>query len=533
MFFNVPTFDQKLKWDTSSVRFMNEMFSDATSFNQDLSDWNTSNVTDMTNMFYGATSFNQDLNDWNTSNVVSMNCMFYNAENFDQSLNNWNTSNVKNMSSMFYGAENFDKSLNNWNTSNVEDMSNLFYGAENFDSSLNNWDTSKVKDMSLMFRNALKFDQDLSDWDTSNVKYMQSLFYGAKNFNQDISNWVTSKVKDMSLMFYNALKFDQDLSNWDTSEVEDMNSMFYGANNFNQDLSNWVTSKVKDMSLMFYNCEIKIIPALINTEIGKEIIISKELVLVNNCFTTLDINIRRNLIISCKWYSYQIDGYLNSIYRNDMYPSAKLDNHIANLHDNAQTFLISSRSSLDYNFCKEVKSPFEDFVESETVQRNLYIEKIKQVTLFVHSIFTQYYYTLTSPIKVYRGMTIPISNSLSLNMTGVNSVSLDINVAKSFMFKMSPRYIKDKCENYLIQFELPVGAKVIPMKICSTVEEYEFVIINQGYLRIIKQEKLTRIVYDFIDEANEKVAVGNLLYDIITAEFVIENRLPVYGNFNV
>ena len=47
-------------WDTRQVTDMNNMFDEASSFNQDISQWDVSNVTDMRNMFRGP-SFNQDI----------------------------------------------------------------------------------------------------------------------------------------------------------------------------------------------------------------------------------------------------------------------------------------------------------------------------------------------------------------------------------------------------------------------------------------------------------------------------------------
>ena len=65
------------------------MFSDASSFNGDISSWDVSSVSDMSIMFYGATSFNQPLDTWDVSSVTSMFSMFLDAESFNQNLGSW------------------------------------------------------------------------------------------------------------------------------------------------------------------------------------------------------------------------------------------------------------------------------------------------------------------------------------------------------------------------------------------------------------------------------------------------------------
>ena len=54
-------------WDVSNVTNMEEMFDEASSFNQPINKWDVSKVTNMSFMFAGASSFNQPLNNWNVS----------------------------------------------------------------------------------------------------------------------------------------------------------------------------------------------------------------------------------------------------------------------------------------------------------------------------------------------------------------------------------------------------------------------------------------------------------------------------------
>ena len=62
-------------------------FANATSRNfGNIHNWNVSNVTNMDNMFYNASSFNQPLNNWNVSNVTNMNNMFDSASSFNKDI---------------------------------------------------------------------------------------------------------------------------------------------------------------------------------------------------------------------------------------------------------------------------------------------------------------------------------------------------------------------------------------------------------------------------------------------------------------
>jgi hypothetical protein len=75
-------------WDVSNIRYMADMFSKTTTFNQDISGWDVSNVdtgyfTGMASMFYMANSFNQDLSGWCVSQFSSK------PYKFDDSASSW------------------------------------------------------------------------------------------------------------------------------------------------------------------------------------------------------------------------------------------------------------------------------------------------------------------------------------------------------------------------------------------------------------------------------------------------------------
>ena len=80
-------------WDTSSVTFMNGMFSQCPTFNHNISTWDVSSVTNMNSMFISDTLFDQDLGSWDVSSVTIMNLMFtgmaLSTPNYDSLLNGW------------------------------------------------------------------------------------------------------------------------------------------------------------------------------------------------------------------------------------------------------------------------------------------------------------------------------------------------------------------------------------------------------------------------------------------------------------
>ena len=205
--------------DMSAVTDMSRMFSNATSFNQDIiGSWDVSQVTDMSIMFNGAASFNQDIGSWDVSQVTDMGFMFAGADAFNQDIGSWDVSMVTNMRSMFNDADAFNQDIGSW-------------------------DVSMVTNMGSMFQNVASFNQDIGSWDVSKVTNMQDMFTTATSFNQDIGSWNVSKVTNMGFMFNGADAFNQDIGSWDVSEVTNMGFMFAGATlspaNYDALLTGW------------------------------------------------------------------------------------------------------------------------------------------------------------------------------------------------------------------------------------------------------------------------------------------------------
>ena len=229
---------------TSGVTNLEELFQDASLFNEDIGSWDVSSVTTLRSLFYGASSFNQDISAWDVSNVTNLDYTFLRASAFNQPIGSWNVSNVQVMVGTFFEASAFNQPIGSWDVSNVITMTSLFWSASSFDQPIGSWNVGNVRSMHQIFTYASSFDQDISGWDVGNVTSMLRAFNGASSFDQPIGSWNVGKVTNMSRMFRSAHSFNQDISSWDVSAVEDMGSMFLGAASFNSDLSGWCVTLI-------------------------------------------------------------------------------------------------------------------------------------------------------------------------------------------------------------------------------------------------------------------------------------------------
>lgn len=73
----------------SSVTIADSMFSNASSFNQNISSWKFGNIKNTFAMFFSATNFNQNIGNWDTNSLENAGQMFRNADAFDQDISNW------------------------------------------------------------------------------------------------------------------------------------------------------------------------------------------------------------------------------------------------------------------------------------------------------------------------------------------------------------------------------------------------------------------------------------------------------------
>ena len=103
-----------------------------------------SKVTTKLNLFTGATSFNQNLSIWNVLKVMTTYQMFKGAYSFNGNLNSWEVSKVNSMYGTFWSATSFNNNLQSWNMAFVGDTASMVEGARSFNQTLNSWNVSAV-----------------------------------------------------------------------------------------------------------------------------------------------------------------------------------------------------------------------------------------------------------------------------------------------------------------------------------------------------------------------------------------------------
>ena len=268
-------------------------------------------------------------------------------------------------------------------------------------------------------------------------------------------------------------------------------------------------------------------------------------------FCALNPKEQLELTITCHWYSYHFDTYLNSIYRKKLYPRLKLIRHASLLHDEENHFpwIGALYTTFENKLCDTEtinESPFAIFIDKSPILLSEYIREIEKCTIYMDHVFikSQLYYTIESPMTVYRGLNIPKGSELSLDITGITSVSTNIGTAQQFALTLyqiddNEKYIpysESKYDSYIIEFVLPSNTLVIPMNICTIQEENELIIISQGICeetsRTTEQVKNWNPYFNLAGKLIRSDK-GMLSYTKINVTFIPDGSLPEYTKFNI
>ncbi|NQZ77564.1 MAG: BspA family leucine-rich repeat surface protein, partial [Ekhidna sp.] len=166
---------------TAAIETTGNMFQNATSFNQDVSTWDMSSNMALNSMFNGASSFNNGgvPLDWSvigdgSSSSLSFNDIFQDATSFNQPIDTWvfnNTGSVG-FARAFEGASAFNQDLSAWDVSRVSSISGAFRDATAFNQDLGSWDISGLSILLGAFDNSgldiANYDATLIGWADDN-----------------------------------------------------------------------------------------------------------------------------------------------------------------------------------------------------------------------------------------------------------------------------------------------------------------------------------------------------------------------------
>ncbi|CAE7311021.1 unnamed protein product, partial [Symbiodinium microadriaticum] len=209
--------------DLTGVISLQQMFRDATSFNDPIDHWEVDNITGFFGVFWGATSFNQPLDNWNMDAATNLSHMFNSATSFNQPLDSWNTTGVTEIRLMFNGATAFNQSINHFDVSLVSDFAGTFENASSFNRPLDNWEMGGATTLGLMFSGASSFNQPIDNWDVSNVASMNYMFQNATNFDGDLGPWNIESIGTMTGMLngcgMSITNYDKTLIGWATLDA--------------------------------------------------------------------------------------------------------------------------------------------------------------------------------------------------------------------------------------------------------------------------------------------------------------------------
>ena len=118
------------KWNTASVKSLENSFYYASKMNADLTAWTVTQVTTLKNTFNmgGASKFKgTGLHVWITASVTSLESTFFYANEMTTDLSSWNVAKVTTMYGMFRYASKFEGTgLDTWDVAKVTNMAGTF-----------------------------------------------------------------------------------------------------------------------------------------------------------------------------------------------------------------------------------------------------------------------------------------------------------------------------------------------------------------------------------------------------------------------
>ena len=221
------------KFDTSSVKIMNNAFKNCICPDINLSRLNTSQVRDMFAAFKGCKTLNLDLRSFNVPYVVTTAQMFMDCDCMYIDLSSFGGNKIEFMADMFNGCK--AQSIN---------LFGLY--------------TGDVKDMCRMFRNCETDVLDLTSFVTGNVSNMVQMFYGCKTRKLIIESFETFELTDASEMFYNAHIPYIDISHFEIYRLKQIDNMFSKCNSNIIKLPSKEFVKISPNNSVFKDCKAKI-----------------------------------------------------------------------------------------------------------------------------------------------------------------------------------------------------------------------------------------------------------------------------------
>lgn len=287
-------------WDLSNIGgnpgtiIYSGCFSGARFFNQPIN-WNAPNVTSFSSMFTDADSFNQDVTGFDFSQSTNNSFFLYTARNFNnggQPMDNITfNANCSNMTYFMRACTVFNQDVSNWTMpTTTTNYAQMFYGCGAFQGTgMNTWSTSgPISGLNLAFGSCLNFNGDISwmgnlannanitrafentyVWQGTGLKTnwniqdanpsLYRMFYFAGNtgsvLNVDLSSWDVSNITNLREFMSNAGGSPGDISSWDVSNVTTFRAAFIRCANFNVNLNNWDFSSATTLRQMLFQIQ--------------------------------------------------------------------------------------------------------------------------------------------------------------------------------------------------------------------------------------------------------------------------------------